>query len=199
MDNLFLIVGLGNPGRSYKNNRHNIGFKVIDALSNIYSFSFRKKYKGLISDKVIGNLHYYFLKPLTFMNLSGISVARVTEFYKMVPAQTLVIHDDVDLNFGSIRFKTGGSAGGHNGVGSIIESLKTKDFLRLKLGVGESDKNMSDYVLGDFDKTEEKELDDFIRLASDAMVCFIKEGIKSAMNKYNNKTIMKDEGVKCKH
>ncbi|MBN1299281.1 MAG: aminoacyl-tRNA hydrolase [Actinobacteria bacterium] len=187
---MILIVGLGNPGSKYYGSRHNIGFAILDVLcdsvGNSRGFHLRfnselRKINYLGSDILL-------LKPLTYMNNSGSSVAAVDRLYSSEIENILVLHDDIDINFGQIRFKRGGGSGGHNGVDSIIKSLKTTSFDRLRFGVGRppDDCDASDFVLRKFKKAELQQLDNLLSTAVDAVKDYIEYGIDFAMNRYNN-------------
>lgn len=167
-----LIIGLGNPEKKYNNTRHNVGFKIID--NYVESNCFKEKFNGLYCEKIINSEKTIFLKPLTYMNNSGISIIKFVNYYNININDILVIQDDIDLPIGTIRFKKNSSSGGHNGIKSIITNLKTKDFARLKIGVANDyKKDAIDFVLGDFSKNEneiingkmdkiKKVIDDFI-------------------------------------
>ena len=182
-----MIVGLGNPGKEYENTRHNIGFMIIDEYSKEYKINnFKTKYNGLFA-KVYRNGEYFvLLKPLSFMNLSGTVVSKFANYFKIKPEDILVIHDDLDLPVGKIKIKSKGSSGGHNGIKSIIEYLKTEEFNHFKVGVG-NNKNIEnkDYVLGKFSK---KELDIYNKLftfSSNIIDDFLDLNIDKVMSKYN--------------
>ena len=182
-----MIVGLGNPGKEYENTRHNIGFMIIDEYSKEYKINnFKTKYNGLFA-KVYRNGEYFvLLKTLSFMNLSGTVVSKFANYFKIKPEDILVIHDDLDLPVGKIKIKSKGSSGGHNGIKSIIEYLKTEEFNHFKVGVG-NNKNIEtkDYVLGKFNK---KELDIYNKLftfSSNIIDDFLDLNIDKVMSKYN--------------
>lgn len=183
-----LIVGLGNPGPEYRNTRHNVGFCVADLLAERFKTGFdREKYNGLLADAVIEGERALFLKPMTFMNLSGECAARAMRYQGLTPEDLLVVVDDVNLPLGKLRLRTSGSAGGHNGLISIIQHLGTDAFARLRLGVGRSDagKQLRDHVLGRFTPSEKEPVDDMVKQAADAVECFIRNGITPAMNRFN--------------
>ncbi len=156
---MFLIVGLGNPGAEYAKTRHNAGFMAVDAIAEDFSFSpFRNKFDGLIAEGRIGDEKVYLLKPQTYMNLSGNSVVKVAAFYKILPSEIVVIHDDMDLPCGRLKAKTGGGAGGHNGLKSI-DAVITPAYHRIRIGVGHpqgTGGEVVNYVLGGFSKADEK-------------------------------------------
>lgn len=183
-----LIVGLGNPGVTYRDTRHNIGFMVLDEIARRLGTTFReeKRWTGLVAKFTGGHL----LKPLTFMNDSGRSAQAVGHFYKTSPAQTLVVYDDVDLPLGRLRFRTSGSAAGHNGIRSLISAFGTQDFPRLKVGIAPADgrpagERMVGHVLGSFRAEEQPALHNVIQRAADAVLATIERGLDAAMNVFN--------------
>ena len=165
---MFVIVGLGNPDKKYEATRHNIGFDVIDAIADKYNINVKdKKHKALVGSGVIEGMKVLLVKPLTYMNLSGESVAEVMNFYKLDPEEDmLVIFDDISLAPGNIRIRKKGSAGGHNGIKNIIAMTGTQNFMRIKVGVGEKPAgwDLADHVLGRFDKEDRVKVDDAIKL-----------------------------------
>lgn len=186
-----LIVGLGNPGETYRDTRHNIGFMVLDEIARRMGAAFReeKRWSGLVA-KFTGG---YLLKPLTFMNDSGRAVQSVGHFYKASPAQTLVVYDDVDLPLGRLRFRTSGSAAGHNGIRSLISSLGSDEFPRLKVGIAPADgrpagERMVGHVLGKFSAEERPVLQTVIQRAADAVLSAVDRGLEAAMNVFNRQT-----------
>lgn len=183
-----LIVGLGNPGETYRDTRHNIGFMVLEEIAQRLGAAFReeKRWSGLVAKFSGGHL----LKPLTFMNDSGRSAQAVGHFYKTAPAQTLVVYDDVDLPLGRIRFRTSGSAAGHNGIRSLISSFGTQDFPRLKIGIAPADgrpggERMVNHVLGSFRAEEQPALQSAIQHAANAVIAALERGLDAAMNVFN--------------
>lgn len=185
----FLIVGLGNPGRQYQDNRHNIGFKVIDHLAQRLEISFsRVMFRALTTDIRYQGRRILLAKPQTYMNESGQSVGSLVRFYKVPLEQLLVIHDDVDLPFESLRMRPKGGSAGQKGMASVIERLGTQDFPRLRVGVGRPPGRMlaAAYVLQDFDRDEKEILPQILERAAEASLEFILEGINSAMNKFNS-------------
>ena len=181
-----MIVGLGNPGKEYNNTRHNIGFRVIDEYSKKYNIDFKTKFNGLFA-KVYRNGEYFIvLKPLSFMNLSGIVVGKFAKFYKIKPEDILIIHDDLDLPVGKIKVKFKGSSGGHNGIKSIIENLGTEVFPRFKVGIDKnSNIDTKDYVLGKFSKDDLSKLDKILTFSTDIIDDFLDNNIEKVMSKYN--------------
>lgn len=183
---MFLIVGLGNPGKEYENTRHNIGFDAIDSIANKYNIEVSKsKFKGVYGDGFIGGEKVILLKPTTYMNLSGESVREVLDFYKLTEEDILVIYDDISLEVGRLRIREKGSHGGHNGIKSIIANLGTDVFPRVKIGVGAPKGNLVSHVLGKFSEDEIEILRETIKASSDAVSIMIKSDAKEAMNKLN--------------
>lgn len=185
----WLIVGLGNPGDKYEGTRHNVGFMVADELGERGRFPIQRlKYKALTNTAAIGGQGALVMKPTTYMNLSGEAVGEAAKFYKIAPDRVLVISDDVDLPLGKLRIRTGGSAGGHNGLKSIIQHLGSDQFPRLKVGVGERPHpgyDMADWVLSRFQGEDRKVMDEAVKRAADAVECFLRDGPQKAMNRYN--------------
>ena len=188
---MYLVVGLGNPGEKYAHTRHNIGFDVMDALADKYNISIsEKKHKALFGKGVIGGQKVVLAKPQTFMNLSGESVAELLHYYKLDPAEKLiVIFDDISLAPGHIRIRKKGSAGGHNGIKNIIATCGTQDFARIKVGVGEKPKgwDLVDHVLGRFDDKDRRLVELAIADAVDAAEMMLRGEVDQAMNDFNGK------------
>lgn len=185
---MFIVVGLGNPGTKYANNRHNIGFMVIDYLSRVHKFKVNKiKHKALIGECHFGMEKVVFAKPQTYMNLSGKSVFDIVEFYKIPMDRLIVIYDDVDLDTGVIRLRYKGSSGTHNGMKSIIYLLESEDFPRVRIGIGKPPDYMdlADYVTDNFTKDEIPIMEDAVIKAASSIEEIIRNGINAAMNKYN--------------
>jgi PTH1 family peptidyl-tRNA hydrolase len=182
-----LIVGLGNPGEKYDGTRHNIGFEVIDYLAKEYNAApFREKFQGLITEIQYKDDKIFLLKPQTYMNLSGESVRAVMDFYKLDPENDIiVISDDINLATGRIRIRAQGSAGGHNGLKSIINHAGTQKFKRVRVGVGANEGNLVNHVLGKFSKGERVLAEQGIKDAASAVEVMILEDINTAMNKFN--------------
>lgn len=190
---MFLIVGLGNPGTKYENSRHNIGFMVVDEIiNNLFpSLITKKEFKGLLyKDK-----NLLLLKPTTFMNLSGLSVSAVKNFFKIENDKIVVIHDDIDLCFGAIRFKKDGGNGGHNGLKSIDEHIKN-DYIRVRIGIGKpKDKSqIASYVLSDFSKEEKRYLKDIIKKAATATLALTQKSLDEVRSKFSQKGLIKEGG-----
>ena len=185
----WLVVGLGNPGSQYENTRHNVGFLVADELAGRGRFAIQRlKFKALTATAAIGGQGVLVMKPTTYMNLSGEAVGEAARFYKIAPDHVLVISDDVDLPLGKLRIRTNGSAGGHNGLKSIIQHLGSDRFPRLKVGVGgkpHPDYDMADWVLGKLQGEDKKVMDEAVKRAADAIECFLKDGPQKAMNRFN--------------
>ena len=183
---MFLIVGLGNPGKEYEDTRHNIGFKVVDNIAKEYNIEInRQKFKGVYGEGFIDGEKVILLKPTTYMNLSGDSVREVVDFYKLTNEEVLIIYDDISLDVGRLRIREKGSAGGHNGIKSIIAQLGTDVFPRIKVGVGQPNVNLVNYVLGKFTKEEMVVLSESIDASTKATREIIKCDVKMAMNQFN--------------
>ncbi len=189
---MFIIVGLGNPGKDYTNTRHNIGFDVIDALADIAGISvIEKKHKAIIGKGVLDGQKVILAKPQTYMNLSGESVREIIDYYKVDEEQELiVISDDISLDVGNIRVRKKGSAGGHNGLKNIIAHLGHDTFMRVKMGVGEKPKgyDLADYVLGHFTSDERKVMNEAAKTATEAIRMMMAGDVDKAMNQYNKKS-----------
>jgi len=187
---MFLVVGLGNPGRQYQGNRHNVGFRIVDQLAaRAGASSPRDKYGAVLYEIALGAERVILCKPMEFMNVSGQAVRQVAGFHKIPAARTIVVHDELDVPFGRLKLGTGGGAGGHNGVRSIIADLGTPDFARVRVGVDRPPPNWrgADYVLANFTGAEQKELPAVIDLAADAVEDIVARGLPAAMNKFNTK------------
>ena len=186
-----LIVGLGNPGPQYTWTRHNAGFMVLDRLSRTENIPIaRKAFSGLAGDGNWAGERVYLLKPQTFMNLSGRSVAEALRFYKLSPADLIVIHDDLDIPFGSVRLKLGGGHGGHNGLRSIDQLLGTRDYLRVRVGIGRPlHGDAANYVLQNFGREEMDSLLGVLDGVLDAVEMLLKEGLPKAMSIHHSKQL----------
>lgn len=183
-----LIVGLGNPGPKYANTRHNIGFVVLDRLAERLNAVFsREKYKGLVAEARAGNEKLLLLKPQTYMNLSGESVAQAARNNAPSRGDVIVVYDDVALPLGRLRIRKEGSSGGHNGLRSIIASLGGQDFPRLRIGIGseQEGRDLSSHVLGSFTPGERMRMDEAVDRVVDALQTLLRDGIDHAMNEYN--------------
>jgi peptidyl-tRNA hydrolase, PTH1 family len=186
-----LIVGLGNPGSKYAQTRHNVGFDVIDHLAKRWqiTLSDQKRFQGIAGEGLTGQQKIRLLKPQTFMNLSGQSVRAVLDWYKLDPTAVLVIYDDLDLPLGKLRMRLAGSAGGHNGMKSIISHLGTPAFPRLRLGIGKSQDETIGHVLGKFAATEAPIVREVLELSSDAVQLALRQGIEKSMSLYNGRSV----------
>ena len=185
-----VIVGLGNPGVHYERTRHNIGFQIVDRLAEIHHILISaKRFKSLYGIGWIDSQKVVLVKPMTFMNRSGEAVKKAIHFFQVGMEDLIVIHDDLDLPFGRLRFKRRGSDGGHQGVRSIIESIGRNNFSRLKVGIGRPHKGMdpAEYVLTSFDKIEQSHLDGILSRAAESMMVMLLEGVETAMNRYQKK------------
>ncbi len=187
----WLIVGLGNPGSDYVNTRHNAGFQAVDALAAALGVKVNKiKFKALCAAANYRGQKLLLMKPETFMNASGIAVEAAAHFYKLPPERVLVLFDDISLPVGKIRVRKSGSAGGHNGIKSIIAMLHTEDVPRVKIGVGAKphpDYDLADWVLSAFSKQEQPELDRALGNARDAALCIVTDGCEKAAANFNGK------------
>ena len=186
-----LITFLGNPGSQYEQTRHNIGWKIADALLPISNIQWQNKFKGLYGQKNINREKLYLLKPQTFMNKSGESVQALMHFFKLSPQELLVVHDDIELDFGFVEFKKGGGLAGHNGLRSIASVLGTRDFYRFRVGVSRPHhENVSSYVLSKFSLDEQIVLPILLEKAADALEYCISEGIESALKSYKKERVV---------
>ena len=189
---MYVIAGLGNPGREYEGTRHNVGFMTLDALADKYNIDVREKaFKGLIGKGVIEGNKVILVKPQMYMNLSGESVRELVNYYKVDPeSELIVVYDDISLAPGQIRIRKKGSAGGHNGIKNIIANLGTDRFMRVKVGVGEKPKNwdLADYVLSPFTKDERPLVNLAIEHAAKAIEQMLNGDVDAAMNEYNRKS-----------
>jgi len=182
-----LVAGLGNPGREYEQTRHNVGWLVADELARRHGGSFRSKFSGRVAEVRLGDLRLALLKPETYMNESGRSVGAAARFYKVPPEQTLLVHDDVDLEEGRLQARLGGGLAGHNGLRSIAQHLGTNDFLRLRIGVGRPARGdprpVADYVLAPFEPTFD--VDALVARAADAVEQLATEGLEATQRAVN--------------
>ncbi len=192
---MWLIVGLGNPGKKYAHNRHNVGFMVLDELARRHQLpDYREKFGGQLTDGRIGCDKALLLKPMEYMNHSGFAVARAAHYHQLLADQIVVVHDEIDLPFGRLKLKSGGGHGGHNGLRSISQQLGSRDFVRIRLGIdkprkedGQSpgDGRVARYVLADFPTAETDTLEAMIRTATNAIEAIMASGVTSAMNDFN--------------
>lgn len=192
---MYYIVGLGNPGIQYENTRHNAGFISIDYLARKYSIDVRKiKFKSLIGQGVISGQKVMLVKPQTYMNNSGEAIREIYRYFDFDHDKLIVIYDDIDIDFGSIRIRKKGSAGTHNGMKSIIYNLEFDDFPRIKISVGKKPPYMdlANFVLSGFSKNEAKILEQEIMLAAESIEMILEEGIDKTMSMYNSKRLVED-------
>jgi PTH1 family peptidyl-tRNA hydrolase len=182
-----LVAGLGNPGREYERTRHNVGWLVVDELAGRFAGSFRSKFSGRLAEVRLADLRLALLKPETYMNDSGRSVAPAARFFKALPEDVLVVHDDVDLEEGRLQVRLGGGLAGHNGLRSIAQALGTPDFLRVRIGVGRPRRGdprpVADYVLSPFEP--EVDVDALVARAADAVEMLATEGLDAAQRRFN--------------
>jgi peptidyl-tRNA hydrolase, PTH1 family len=184
---MYLVVGLGNPGSKYNKTRHNVGFDIIDLISSKYNMPInREKFKGICGDGIICGEKVIILKPYTFMNLSGESVREVADFYKIPNENIVIIHDDISLECGRLRIRAHGSAGGHNGIKSVIANLACDTFVRIKVGVGQPEGDLVNFVLGRFPEEDRNKVEKTFDTVVLAVETIIKEGTNEAMNKFNS-------------
>ena len=183
-----LIVGLGNPGKEYAHNRHNVGYRCVNHLARSHGVTLSERScRAQFGIGRIAGSEVILAKPRTFMNLSGDSVSLLLRRFRVALEDVCIIHDDLDLPLGKIRFYVGGGSGGHKGVEAIVASLGTREFIRMRVGIGRPPQEMeaAQYVLTDFDPTEAATVEEVIHRAGDAIVCALREGLPAAMNKYN--------------
>lgn len=193
---MYYIVGLGNPGLQYENTRHNVGFMTIDYLANKYDIDVRKsKFKSLYGQGEISGHKVMLIKPQTYMNNSGEAVRELRNFYKFDIDKLIVVYDDIDIDFGTIRIRKKGSAGSHNGMKSIIYQIQDDQFPRIKVSIGKKPEkwDLANFVLSGFSKEEAKILEDEIRIAACAIEIILKDDIDKAMNKCNSIKLIKED------
>ncbi len=189
-----LIASLGNPGIEYHNTKHNIGWDVLEYLSFAGDLRWTDKYKGLYANYEGFEEKLHLIKPMTFMNLSGESIRPLSQFFKIPPEEILVIHDELDLPFGSIAFKNGGGLAGHNGLKSIAAQLGTQNFKRLRLGIGRPDRgSVSSWVLSGYPPQQKMLIDDYLQGAAKAIEVCLKQGFEKAASQYSKKKIVTSE------
>jgi peptidyl-tRNA hydrolase, PTH1 family len=193
---VWLVVGLGNPGRKYARNRHNIGFHVADCLALRHQLDdWRSKFGGDYATGLVNGSKVAVLKPMEFMNLSGNAVQRAVQFHRLAPEQVIVIHDEIDFPLGRVKAKADGGHGGHNGLRSLIAQLGSKEFARVRVGVGRpttesgapvrDDNRVASYVLSDFPAAQAAEVTDMIGRAADLVEAIVRDGVRTAMNDFN--------------
>ncbi len=188
-----LVVGLGNPGNTYKRTRHNVGFMVLDQIAEDFSIALvKQKFDTVFGRGSVDGVEVVLAKPMAFMNRSGPQVQQIAGYYRILSEDMLVVHDDIDLAFGRIKIKEKGGDGGHKGVRSIIDAFGGGNFVRLRIGVGRPEAGISaaDHVLGRFKSDENKVLDQIITAARDAVVTILCKGAKEGMNRFNDKRIV---------
>ena len=190
-----LIVGLGNPGREYEHTRHNVGFQVAEELARRYDVTLKSRpsWKARVAKIAEIDEGVLLAEPTTFMNLSGWAVREIAAFHKLSPSDVLILVDDADLPLGRLRLRTSGSAGGHNGLKSIIQELGTVEFPRLRVGVGRQSGELRNHVLGRFSVDEKARIDAAVKRAADAAELFAKEDILAAMNRFNAAHVDEDQ------
>ena len=188
----YLIIGLGNPGREYRDNRHNVGFMLIDRLIvRLNARGMKLHSKAIVTSAMYEERKLILGKPQTFMNLSGVSVQGLLNFYKIPLSNFMIVSDDLDIPFGTIRIRASGGAGGQRGVASTIERLGTKDFPRIRIGIGRPPGRMdpADYVLQNIPRDQISLLSDVLNHAADAVLAFVKDGLNKSMNQFNGSAI----------
>ena len=197
MENVYLIVGLGNPGREYANTRHNVGFMTVDRLADRWRANWKaeKKFQARMARVAQDARRCLLCEPQTYMNLSGEAVNAVMNFYRLAPEQLLVVVDDADLPFGEIRMRADGSSGGHHGLESIEAHLGTRQYPRLRIGIGREasapgQREISGYVLGAFRAGDRELLGKVLTRAQDQIECWLDEGVAKAMSRYNGKIVL---------
>ncbi|MGB9730452.1 MULTISPECIES: aminoacyl-tRNA hydrolase [Calditerrivibrio] len=196
--NRWLVAGLGNPGDKYRLTRHNIGFMVMDMMADRFNLSFKGGFEADYAVADIFAKRCYVVKPQTYMNLSGKSIFEISRYFDIPKENIIVVHDDLDLSFGRIKIKVGGSSGGHNGINSIIASLSFADFTRVKMGIDKpKSKDVSGFVLSEFSADEKKVLRDFVELGCNATIAILEKDVRYAMNLYNKKIITKEVNERC--
>ena len=191
----YLIAGLGNPGAEYRQNRHNIGFMVVDTLAEVSRIPLRRvEFRAVVGKGSLDDTRLILAKPQTYMNASGQSVSPLMHFYKIPESNLLVVHDDLDLPFGTLRLRPSGGTGGQRGMESIVNQLGTRDFARLRMGIGRPPGRMDpkDYVLHDFDLDQQEMLPEILQTAVGAIRRFIEDGIEKAMNDFNGSILDED-------
>ncbi len=183
---MWVVVGLGNPGRKYAKTRHNLGFMVVDVIAERHGIDLTERDQYLIGKGSIEDVNVVLVEPLTFMNRSGLAVRDVMKRHNAAPESLIIIHDDIDMETGKLKIREKGSSGGHRGIESVIDCIGTKEFIRIKIGVGrEEGVAAEDYVLGKFRKDEIALIREAIVMAADAVGVILRDGIGRAMNKFN--------------
>jgi PTH1 family peptidyl-tRNA hydrolase len=191
-----LIVGLGNPGKEYAATRHNVGFDVVETLAKRAGVQTGKRMgQARVGEALFRGEKVFFVKPQTFMNLSGVAVNSIARKFKVQPSDIIVVYDDLDLPVGRVRVRARGSSGGHKGVQSIIETLHTNEFPRVRIGIGSARGETVDYVLSRFNRQERPVVDTAIQIAADAVEAILGDGVEAAMNKFNSTAVQEGNGV----
>ncbi len=194
-----VIVGLGNPGKRYQQTPHNVGFDVIDKVACDISCELRRsfRFKARIGRGLFGGEEILLVKPETYMNLSGRAVAPILRYRKLTPADMILVADDADLDIGMLRIRVRGSSGGHNGVASVIQSVGSEDFVRVRIGVGrdQSGRGLVEHVLTAFSPNERKLVDEVVVRAGQSVFCVLESGVEEAMNRFNGSVIDKNIGT----
>ena len=192
----FLIIGLGNPGRDYLGTRHNAGFLAVEHVAGRLGSDWRsdKRFTANLAQGEHAGRRLIFCRPETYMNASGDAVARVTAYFKVDVERILVVVDDADIPFGTLRLRPGGSSGGHRGLKSVEQRLGTQEYARLRIGIGrrDQDREIAGYVLSRFSRQEQAELDPILARVADQIICWLEQGVALAMNRYNGPVIDKD-------
>jgi PTH1 family peptidyl-tRNA hydrolase len=184
-----LLVGLGNPGRKYEETRHNVGFMAVDRFADRYRIGLtQQKFHGRYGSGLVGQTSLALLEPETYMNVSGKAVAAATQFFRLDPDDIIVVHDDIDLDLGKVKVKRGGGHGGHNGLRDIIARLGSRDFIRIRIGVGRPEHgDVTNWVLSRFRDDQRTELEHALDLAADAVEVLLKDGLEAAQNEINGR------------
>ena len=197
---MYLIVGLGNPTKTYEGTRHNVGFDMIDVLAEKFSIDVTtKKHKALVGKGIIEGMRVILAKPQTYMNLSGEAVREIIDFYKIEPEALIVIYDDIDIPTGTFRIRKKGSAGTHNGMRSVVQQIQSDQFPRIRVGIGSEKKvDLINYVTGGVSKGEKELLEDALVKSAKAAACIVEKGIDKAMNEYNVRPPKKEKPAKAK-
>ena len=193
LNNLFLIAGLGNPGKKYENTRHNAGFLVLDKIAEEKKLTYnKKKFNAQTASCSICNSKILLTKPLSYMNLSGDVIRDIVLYYKININNIIIVHDDLDIEFGKIKIKKKGGDGGHKGIKSIISALNNNDFIRIRIGIGpyERDGDITHYVLGNFNNFEKENISRIVNTACETIYTILLKGLNESMNNFNNKQIL---------
>ena len=195
---MYIIAGLGNPGKKYENTRHNMGFLTIDLLAEEYGIKVDKlKFKSLVGEGRIAGQRVLLIKPQTYMNLSGEAIREALNFYKIEPEELIVIYDDIDIPTGTFRIRKKGSAGTHNGMRSVVHQIQSDQFPRIRVGIGSEKKvDLINYVTGGVSKSERELLEDALVKSAKAAACIVEKGIDKAMNEFNVRPPKKEKPAK---